>query len=230
MPGRRSIEPVPTASTASIIADRLRSAIHSGQFAAGEQLHEVELAREFGVSRGPLREGMQRLTQEGLLVSIRNRGLFVVELTEADVRDIYLARGAIERSAAEEIFRTGSPKRAGERLIKIWLDMERAGKRNDVAAIGHWDVKFHECLVAQAKSPRLSRIHRTLMTETKLCINALGGSYPPPDERVPEHLALAEALRDGARELFDQLLLAHMEDAVRRLAKVVPPSARKEGS
>lgn len=226
MSGRRAIEPVPTESTASLIADRLRSAIHSGHFAAGEQLHEVVLAREFGVSRGPLREGMQRLTQEGLLVSIKNRGLFVVELTEADVRDVYLARSAIEHAAVEEIFRAGNPERSGLRLIKIWEDMEKAGQRNDVVAIGHWDVKFHECLVAQAKSPRLSRIHRTLMTETKLCINALGGSYPPPDERVPEHRAIAEAMRDQDRELFDRLLTAHMDDAIRRLAKVVPPPAR----
>ncbi len=227
MAERRSIEPLSSVSTASIIADRLRSAIHSGQLAAGEQLHEVELAREFGVSRGPLREGMQRLTQEGLLISIKNRGLFVVELTEVDVRDIYLAREAIERSAAQEIFRSGNPGRAGERLLKIWRDMERAGKRNDVVAMGQWDVRFHECLVAQAKSPRLSRIHRTLMTETKLCINALGGSYPPPDERVPEHLALAEAMRDGELDLFDRLLTAHMVDAIGRLAEVVPPVTKK---
>ncbi|HLT62793.1 MAG TPA: GntR family transcriptional regulator [Microlunatus sp.] len=228
MAARRVIEPVSVPSTASIIADRIRAAIHSGHFAAGQQLHEVELAREFGISRGPLREGMQRLTQEGLLISIKNRGLFVVELTEDDVRDVYLARESIERTAARQIFLTGNPERAGERLLRIWRDMERAARRNDVAAIGHWDVRFHECLVAQAKSPRLSRIHRTLMTETKLCINALGGSYPPPDERVPEHLELAEAMRAGDPDLFDRLLTEHMADAVRRLAKVLPPAARKD--
>ena len=47
----------------------------------GAQLGEADLARELGVSRGPLREGIQRLTQEGLLVSIRNRGVFVIEMT-----------------------------------------------------------------------------------------------------------------------------------------------------
>ena len=56
-------------STASIIANQLRQAIAQGHLTPGAQLGEAELARELGVSRGPLREGMQRLTQEGLLVS-----------------------------------------------------------------------------------------------------------------------------------------------------------------
>ena len=68
-------------STPSIIADKLRQAIGHGELKPGAQLGEADLARKLGVSRGPLREGMQRLTQEGLLVSIRNRGLFVIDMT-----------------------------------------------------------------------------------------------------------------------------------------------------
>ncbi|MGK2853380.1 MAG: GntR family transcriptional regulator, partial [Microbacteriaceae bacterium] len=75
------IGPLMQKSTPSIIADKLRAAIGYGELKPGEQLGEAELARQLGISRGPLREGMQRLTQEGLLVAIRNRGLFVVELT-----------------------------------------------------------------------------------------------------------------------------------------------------
>ena len=62
---------------------------------------------QLGVSRGPLREGMQRLTQEGLLVAIRNRGLFVIDMTAEDIRDMYIAREAIERAAARDIVVSG---------------------------------------------------------------------------------------------------------------------------
>ena len=55
------------------------------------------------MSRGPLREGLQRLTAEGLLESVRNRGLFVVEMTPENVTDMYLARGAVERAAAAQV-------------------------------------------------------------------------------------------------------------------------------
>jgi len=91
------LEPVERRSTAAIVADRIRTAIMRGTFPPGTQLGEVELAARLGVSRGPLREAMQRLVAEGLLRSERYRGLFVRELDAADVRDVYIARTAVER-------------------------------------------------------------------------------------------------------------------------------------
>src|SRR3954468_4154381 len=87
---RGALDPVVQESTPAIIARKIRDAIARGDFAPGVQLGEAELAKELGVSRGPLREAMQRLTQEGLLVSYRNRGLFVVSMDQDDFRDIYL--------------------------------------------------------------------------------------------------------------------------------------------
>ena len=101
------LEPVSRQSTAAIIADRLRDAITRGAFPPGAQLGEVDLAARLGVSRGPLREAMQRLVQEGLLRGERHRGLFVVELGLADVHDIYAARLVVEQAAAGLILRGG---------------------------------------------------------------------------------------------------------------------------
>jgi DNA-binding GntR family transcriptional regulator len=212
----RFIAPVDRESTPSIIARKLRKAIAHGELAPGTQLGEADLARELGVSRGPLREAMQRLTQEGLLVSIRNRGLFVIELTEADVHDIYLARTAVERAAAGEIFRR-DPVVAGERLSSVIKKMARASDRQDRARISAADLEFHEALVQMAQSPRLTRMHQTLLTETRMCVTALQETYPSPDDRVPEHNEIADAFEAGDAELVDRLLIAHMQDAVVRL-------------
>jgi DNA-binding GntR family transcriptional regulator len=213
----RFIAPVDRESTPSIIARKLREAIAHGELAPGTQLGEAELARELGVSRGPLREAMQRLTQEGLLISIRNRGLFVIELTDDDVYDIYLARTAVERAAAAEIFRR-DPVDAGTRLSLIIKRMARASDRQDGAKIGAADLEFHETLVQMAESPRLSRMHHTLLTETRMCVTALQETYPSPDDRVPEHNEIADAFKAGDAELVDRLLIEHMRDAVVRLA------------
>lgn len=216
---RRHLEPVVRESTPSIVAAKLREAIRDGELLAGTQLGEADLARQLGVSRGPLREGMQRLTQEGLLVSIPNRGLFVVEMTEDDVGDMYIARGAVERAAAAEIF-AHDPTKTAAQLMKIAERMSAASDRPD--QVGEYDLDFHDCLVAGANSPRLSRMHDTLLTETRMCINALGGTYPAPDIRVPEHKGIADAFAAGDPALVDQLLVAHMDDAVERLSTVVP--------
>ena len=73
------VEPVERRSTAAIVADRIREAIMRGMLPPGTQLGEVELATRLGVSRGPLREAMQRLVAEGLLVPEgEKRGRFYV--------------------------------------------------------------------------------------------------------------------------------------------------------
>lgn len=213
---RRYIEPLVRQSTPSIIADKLRKAIGHGELKAGQQLGEAELARELGVSRGPLREGMQRLTQEGLLVSIRNRGLFVIEMNPENVRDMYVARTAIERAAAEQIFHY-DPVYAGDQLLDATTKMAKAAERQSGTAVGEADIAFHQILVSLAQSPRLSRIHETLLTETRMCIHALEETYRYSDERVAEHRGIAEALKDSDAKLTDQRLVAHMEDAVTRL-------------
>jgi DNA-binding GntR family transcriptional regulator len=208
-----SIEPLMQQSTPSIIADKLRRAIGSGELKPGAQLSEADLARKFGVSRGPLREGMQRLTQEGLLVSIRHRGLFVIDMTPNDVRDMYLAREAIERAAARKILE-GDYVAAGGALLEI---VEQMVAVTTPAEVSELDIAFHERLVQLADSPRLTRMHRTFITETRMCIHALEESYSVSEVRGEEHRAVATAIRNGDLELTDALLVEHMDDAINRL-------------
>jgi DNA-binding GntR family transcriptional regulator len=211
------IEPLVQESTPSIIAEKLRKAIGHGELKPGMQLGEADLARKLGVSRGPLREGMQRLTQEGLLVAIRNRGLFVVDMTADDVRDMYLAREAIERAAARKILQ-GDHVTAGQVLLDVVSDMAAAAAVRDATGVGEADIAFHERLVQLAGSPRLSRMHQTFITETRMCIHALEETYSASEVRVEEHHALAEAIKAGGVVLVDRLLVAHMDDAIARLS------------
>jgi DNA-binding GntR family transcriptional regulator len=221
------LDPVDRESTPSIIARKLRQAISHGELAPGTQLAEAELARELGVSRGPLREAMQRLTQEGLLLSIRNRGLFVIELTEDDVRDIYVARTALERAAGEQVLlRDHHAARA--RLTSVIERMARAADMDDAAGIGRADLDFHEVLVRLSESPRLVRMHQTLLTETRMCVMALEGTYPESDARVPEHMGIADAIGEGDAQKVDRLIIAHMDDAVGRLASKFPSAANRQ--
>jgi DNA-binding GntR family transcriptional regulator len=219
------LEPVVRESTPSIIAGKLRSAIAHGELAQGMQLGEADLAKSLGVSRGPLREAMQRLTQEGLLVSIRNRGLFVIELTEADVCDVYTARTAIERAAAAELLR-GDFVAAAAQLTSITSRMQRADEKGDSFGIGEADYAFHERLVRLSGSPRLARMHQTLLTETRMCVIALKDKYPESDQRVVEHQNIVAAINAGDAARVDRLLIEHMADAVGRLA---PGFAVSEG-
>lgn len=208
--------PVARQSTAELIAERLREAITRGVLAPGEQLGEASLAGQFAVSRGPLREAMQRLVAEGLLRSERHRGIFVIELTDADVQDVYRARKAIERAAAGEVLR-GQSQAACVRLGAVIEVMVAAAERGDAAAVADADQRFHEVLVESADSPRLRRAMRTLLSETRMLLGELQQAYPDLREQVAEHLALRDAVADGEPVAVLRLIDEHMDDAVRRL-------------
>jgi DNA-binding GntR family transcriptional regulator len=211
-------EPVKHESTPSIIAEKLRTAIALGHIPPGAQIAEAELGREFGVSRGPVREAMQRLSQEGLLVSVRNRGLFVITMTDDEVRDMYTARTAVERAAAERIMQNDG-KNVAAQLLAVVKAMKKAADSDDLGGFTKADMEYHAALVSAAESPRLSRMHNTLLTETRMCLTALEERYEDLHARVAEHQAIAEALGAGDAELVAKLLVNHMEDAVERLSQ-----------
>jgi DNA-binding GntR family transcriptional regulator len=185
-----------------------------GTFPPGTQLGEVELAARLGVSRGPLREAMQRLVAEGLLHSERHRGLFVRQLDAADVRDVYTARTAVER-AAGLLLLDGDREAATERLTAALARMEAAA--DDPVALADADHAFHAEFVAASGSPRLRRMADTLLVETRMCLAALQETLPPAAALIAEHRELRDAVRDGDAERMAAVLEAHMADAVERI-------------
>lgn len=211
------IKPISRESTAAIIARRLREAIMNGSLPPGTQLGETELAAQFQVSRGPLREAMQRLVSEGLLRSVRHRGLFVIELEPDDIHDIYSARLAVERAALIRVL-GGDRDAAADRLAETVREMASAAEGGDPTAVIEADLRFHEVLVAESGSKRLARMSGTLLIETRMCLSALRSTYHSDEERVTEHKRISEAVRSGDQEAAVSLLTAHMEDALHRLA------------
>ena len=204
---------LPRATYASMVTERLRANIVNGTLAPGSQLSEVELASTFGVSRGPVREALQRLIQEGLVRSEPHRGVFVPVLSEDDVRDIYLARDALESSAVRHIIATGKSLEAAEeldRLVKLMQDSEKA---NDWESVGRYDLEFHTALVAASGSERLQRMFSTVISETRLCLGVLTAADARSD-LVEEHQQIAGLIREGRTDDALNVLQDHFDDAV----------------
>lgn len=214
--------PLSRESSASIIADRLRAGIMDGIFAPGQQMSEVQLAGQLGVSRGLLREAMQRLVQEGLLRSERYRGLFVVELDSEDVRDIYLTREGIERAAVHALIHRVDGSAALEPLSKIVRQMESAARRKRGASLAELDLQFHAAVVEASGSRRLKRVMQALLVETKMCLTRIEHRYPHTEDLVSEHREILDALIARDETLALRLVSAHMTDAVTRLGASMP--------
>ena len=216
------LEPVQRKSTAAIVADQLRSAIMYGSLPPGSQMGEAELASRLGVSRGPLREAMQRLVQEGLLHSEPHRGLFVTTLDADDVADIYLARLAVERAACERIVRHHRVEAVAE-LTAAQARIVSAAGLGDAIELSDADQEFHETLVRVSGSPRLQRMAQTLLVEKRMCLTALQDKYTAdPQTLVDEHAGLVDAIESGDEALLLARLEAHMNDALERLNAYAP--------
>jgi DNA-binding GntR family transcriptional regulator len=205
--------------TAQLIADQLREQIVQGIFRPGEQINESVLASQLRTSRGPVREALQRLSQEGILVSRRNRGVFVLELSDDDVREIYAVREAVESTAADALLDAGQEQvnDTCQVLKAIISDMAKQVAVSDWQAIARLDMQFHTSFVAGAGNTRLIRIYETLAAESRMCMLNLAVAYPRIDVLVQEHQNILDLLEAADGEALHKAITRHMETAVEDL-------------
>ncbi len=207
-------KPVVRSTMSSMVTEQIREAILSGAYPPGMQLNEKRVAESCGVSRGPVREAIQRLLQEGLLVSVSHRGVFVPELTEADLEDIYFTRDAVERAALRRIVRFDSRQELSEKLLSIAQSMGAAVEQADWAEVAALDIRYHSELVNAAGSERLSRLFSTLMAEMGLCLNQLLGGYRGRERLVEEHERFANLIANGDAEKLEEAIADHLQEPV----------------
>jgi len=210
--------------TAELIAHQLREQIIQGIFRPGEQINESILALQLNTSRSPVREAVQRLCQEGILISRRNHGVFVLEISTQDSREIYTVREAMESSAVDTLLKS-SPKHIKntcQALKKILRNMTKQVAINNWQSIAQLDMQFHTTIVAAAGNSRMTRIYETLAAESTMCILNLAVSYPRIDALVQEHQNIFNLLEAGRREERQKALRRHMQKAVNDLTTMTP--------
>ncbi|MGH3327227.1 MAG: GntR family transcriptional regulator [Streptomycetales bacterium] len=137
--------------------DSLRSGILTGEFVFGSRLGEAELAETFGVSRTPVREALRRLSSEGLVEVLPNRGARVAQWSEQDLHEIYELRALLESYGAA---RAASRIEAGEiaRLARLCDEMEAVaapGPSRDLERLAILNGHFHDAVLRAAGNVRL---------------------------------------------------------------------------
>lgn len=212
-------EPLVRTTLSGQIAAQIRASILDGSFPLGSQLNEMELAGTYGVSRGPVREAMQRLIQEGLLRSEPHRGVFVPELSTDDLIDVYFVRKSLELLAMRRLMKQPDRTALVKDLNAIVKQMKTTIKRGDWGGLADLDMQFHRRLIDEAGSERLSRSFATLQAETRLCLQMLMGGYRENAALLQEHQLLADLVAGTDAEAALAELERHFGDPVRTLEK-----------
>jgi DNA-binding GntR family transcriptional regulator len=144
------------------VFNRLREAIVSGRWRPGERLNESQIAREFGISRIPVREALMQLQEHGLVMNHERRGMFVTRLDETEVQRINSVRIVLEAEAMK-LCRARVGKQDAAQLVRLVEMMETwtQGTEMDAAVI---DLQFHRTMWNVAGNPYLTKALDSLTT------------------------------------------------------------------
>ena len=145
--------PVPKSTLRAHVAERLRMAILAGDIPPGAPLVETALSEHFDVSRGPLREALRQLIEEGLVVTVPYTGTHVASLSVEDVQEIYSLRTALETFAFEQVWDRRDSRFSAELRRRHDALLATIDSGDDRASISN-ELEFHG-VVYEASGHRL---------------------------------------------------------------------------
>jgi DNA-binding GntR family transcriptional regulator len=174
------------------VADHLRRDVLCGQLSSGERLREVELAERFGVSRGPVRDALLQLAQEGWLTLEPHCGAKVAgPAPDAVLPLIRAQRRLVEGFALRQFIKDVTPGdlAAWDQILE---KMRGACEREDYPAIVLEDIALHLSFLERAGQPELLDLWLPLVARMRF---AYANYYQSALEIYDEHRAIIEALR-----------------------------------
>lgn len=209
----------------------LRRDIVSGALAPGQPLRMTLLCDRYGMGMSPLREALNRLQSQGLVVALPLRGFIVAPVSAVDVTDTTDTRILIEAEALRRSIALGGA--AWARAVRDALSALLDATVTDADRLEHLHHGFHHALVAGCGSPRLLELFERLYSESEryryhaLTVGARDGSR----DLAAEHRAIADAALSDDAEAAVAALTAHYrrtETLLKaRLPEPAPPARRR---
>lgn len=206
------LAPVEQRTLSDEAAARLRGAIRNGSLRAGVRLVERDLAERLGMSRIPIREAIQRLVEEGLVVKTPHRGTFVYAPTRAEIEEICSLRVVLECFVAERVISYWRPEYE-TRLREIVNGMRAVAAQSDLQQVYEMDYLFHSALWEIAEHSLLLEVVSSLRSRLNRFLHEAIGALNTSqlDSHIASHDDLIEILKSGdvprAKEMFTQHVL-----------------------
>ena len=192
------------------IVERLRGEILAGRLPEGTPLREVELSERFGVSRGPIREALQQLTHEGMLVSLRNCGVRVAPDPPDSIRELVVPIRRTIEVFALRLFINDLREEDFAGWEQILSRLKAACEKRDYAAIAEQDLALHRSFLHRAGLEDLLAIWSVLVARVRSHFRANNPRYADPLEIYAEHRDLIDAFRRGNLKAAVKALEEHI--------------------
>ena len=199
-------------------ADRLRTAIRSGNLRPGERLVERDLAERLGMSRIPIREAIHRLAEEGLVRKLTHRGTFVYAPTLAEIEEISSLRVVLERFVVERVITNWTIVHEA-RLQQVVEYMRNAAANKDVHGVSDQDYLFHRVLWEIADHRLLLEVVASLGARINRFLHEANGILTAEqlDAHVVAHEQLIKVLQRGDALRAQDEMTQHVLSAKSRI-------------
>jgi len=208
---RLSPSPVEMGTLGTVVAERLRNMILTGELNDGDRIVERDLSEAFGVSRGPIRDALRELEAEGLVILLPRRGARIASLSLSDAIEVIGIREALEPLAVRFMLERGDP--ASLAALRARLDsLQEAAEKEDWPGLVLLDMEFHAEIYHQAQRRRLERIWETLRAPLLQTFRLHRNLYPTPKAVYDSHVQLYAELASGNIEQAAQAARAHVTD------------------
>lgn len=212
---------------------KVRAAILDGTLPPGGRVIEQDLARRFGISRGPVREALRQLELEGLVRCEPHRGTFVaITSHESHVRELYSLRAVLEGLAARIV---ATERREGIPVLQQIVERigDAAGDLDCSRILDH-DMELHRKLCEISGHRLLNATYEGIYGQIVGFSETILPSVP---DRVPHvarsHQDLVDALKQGDPDVAEQAWRRHVNDSAERLLRIlqkeVMESSRQAG-
>ena len=196
----------------------LREDILSGKYKEGDELKEVAIGEELGVSRTPVREAFRQLELEGLIQIIPNKGAYVTGITEKDVKDIYMIRSLLEGLCARWACEHITKEQMEEMEENIYLAKFHAQKGH-LEQLAELDNRFHDILYEACNSKilehQLRDFHEYVLRVRKKTLSNVNRG-PKSNE---EHEQIMEAIKAKDADRAEKLANMHMINAYENMVQ-----------
>ncbi len=218
--GTQHVRPLRRVAITADVYQSLRDAIFSGELRAGERLDVQGLASGFEVSNQPVKEALNRLALEGLIVIKPRSGTFVRSLSIEEMNHILEARLMIESYAVRNM----KPPTA-ETLDQLQALAKRLGHIASEAPFAYLrynevDIEFHETLVGLAQNPELLRLYRSLHSHYVTARAYFSSAQEKALANESDHEEIALAIIDGEKRRAVTLVESHIVSAQRGIRSV----------
>jgi len=223
------LTPVPAASLGRLAADRLLRALETGAIPVGSRLVEARLAEVLGVSRGPIRDALQYLEQQGFVHRLPHRGSFAATLAPEELVDIFILRADLEALAARlAVVRRAIRGRDLATLREYVAAMARAVRTHRFDELLDLDIAFHRLLVECSGNRRLVVILDGLLTHTRLAIALANKNARALAGVVQTHRNLIAAIEGEDMRQVDLVSKQHVLETLDYLGLATPMLALDE--